>query len=69
MGLGSKTVPRYADLPMGKVAIVPITLLYSDELKFAAQGEQARDRLAKLFAKKYDEPISSTNRVPIIPIA
>ena len=65
LGLPSKTIPASVQLPKGDALLVSVTMLHPQELEIAAQGEDARNKLAEQFTQKYDEPLSSVIREPL----
>lgn len=65
IGVESKTIPGRLELPRGDVSIASVTVLYPEELDFAAEGDEARAKLAKQLTDTYGEPLSSTIRNPV----
>ncbi|MEX2043388.1 MAG: hypothetical protein WD926_00660 [Patescibacteria group bacterium] len=66
VGIESKTIPGQTALPLGDVIFASVTVLYPAELDFAAQGDEARAKLAARFADQCGGPLSSTMRRPVI---
>ncbi|MDP4000467.1 MAG: hypothetical protein Q8Q11_03535 [bacterium] len=66
VGVKSKTVPDRLELSLGDVSVVSVTVLYPEELDFAAAGDEARAKLAARFAEQYSEPVSSSIRRSVV---